>query len=71
MRDMLSLLDDITEVGYVHWENILGKIIEDVTSDQIQILQERLGRLESRSSRSRHFLPKDCQRLDGLTRLET
>ena len=47
-EDMLSLLDDITEVGYVHWENILGKIIEDVTSDQIQILQERLGRLESR-----------------------
>ena len=47
-EDMLSLIDEITEVGYVHWENILGKIIEDATSDQIQILQERLGRLESR-----------------------
>ena len=46
-EDMLSLIDEITEVGYVHWENILGKIIEDVTSDQIQTLQERLGSLES------------------------
>ncbi len=46
-EDMLSLIDEITEVGYVRWENILGKIIEDVTSNQIQTLQERLGRLES------------------------
>ena len=47
-EDMLSLIDDISEVSYIRWENILGKIIEDVTSDQIQILQERLGRLEPR-----------------------
>ena len=46
-EDMLSLIDEITEVGYVHWENILGKIIEDFTGDQIQTLQERLGSLES------------------------
>lgn len=47
-EDMLSLIDDINEVGYIHWENVLGRIIENVTSDQIQILQERLGRFESR-----------------------
>ena len=46
-EDMLALIDEITEVGYVHWENILGKIIEDFTGDQIQTLQERLGSLES------------------------
>lgn len=47
-EDILILIDAIIKVNYIHWEKILTKIINGLTSDQIKTLRERLGKFESR-----------------------